>query len=76
MEIILIIVIGVTGTTLGCVWMGISYAKKVNGLEKGASEREIEALQAQVGHIHEEMTALKKQVKRLVKVAKGIDIDK
>ena len=73
MEIIFIIVTGVTVTTLGCVWMGISYAKKANGLEKGASEREIEVLQAQVSHIHEEVAALKKQVKRLVKVAKGID---
>ena len=73
MESVLIIVLGITVTTLGCVWMGISYAKKSAGLEKGASQREIEALQQQAGHIQEEMVALKKEVKRLIRIAKGTD---
>ena len=71
MESVLIIVLGITITTLGCVAMGISYSKKVNGLEKGASQREIDALQQQVGHIQEEMVALKEEVKRLIQIAKG-----
>ena len=69
MEIAAIIVLGI----LACTWMGISYAKKEAGLEKGASQREIETLQEQVGNIQEEMVALKKEVKRLIKIAKGID---
>lgn len=73
MESVLIIVLGITITTLGCVAMGISYSKKVEGLEKGASQREIEALQQHVSHIQEEMVALKKEVKRLIKIAKGVD---
>lgn len=73
MESVLIIVIGITVTTLGCVWMGISYSKKVKGLEKGASQREIATLHEQVSHIQEETVALKNEVKRLIQVAKGID---
>ena len=73
MESVLVIVLGITITTLGCVAMGISYSKKVNGLEKGASQSDIEALQQHVNHIHEEMVALKKEVKRLIKIAKGVD---
>ena len=73
MESVLIIMLGITITTLGCVWMGISYSKKVQGLEKGASQRDIEALQQQVSHIQEEMVTLKKEVKRLIKIAKGVD---
>ncbi len=71
MESVLIIVLGITITTLGCVAMGISYSKKVNGLEKGASQHDIEALQQQVNHIQEEMVALKEEVKRLIQIAKG-----
>ena len=73
MESVLIIMLGITITTLGCVWMGISYSKKVQGLEKGASQRDIEALQQQVSHIQEDMVTLKKEVKRLIKIAKGVD---
>lgn len=73
MESVLIIVLGITVTTLGVVAMGTSYAKKVNGLKKGASESDIEALQQQVSRIQEEMVALKKEVKRLIKIAKGVD---
>ena len=73
MESVLIIVLGITVTTLGCTWMGISYQKKVQGLEKGATQREIEALHQQVNHIQEDMAALKKEIKRLIKIAKGVD---
>ena len=69
MEITAIIVLGI----LVCTWMGLSYAKKSEGLEKGASQREIEVLQEQVNHIQKEMVALKKEVKRLIQIAKGID---
>ena len=69
MEIAAIIVLGI----LACAWMSMSYAKKEAGLEKGASQREIEVLQEQVSHIQEEMVALKTEVKRLIQIAKGID---
>lgn len=69
LEVVTIIVLGV----VACMWMSMSYAKKASGLEKGASQREIEVLQEQVNHIQEEMVALKKEVKRLIQVAKGID---
>ena len=69
MEIAAIIVLGI----VACTWMSLSYAKKSEGLEKGASQREIEVLQEQVSHIQEEMVALKKEVKRLIQIAKGID---
>ncbi|MCY3549812.1 MAG: hypothetical protein OXN27_09940 [Candidatus Poribacteria bacterium] len=69
MEIAAIIVLGI----LACTWMSMSYAKKAAGLEKGASQREIEVLQEQVSHIQEEMVALKTEVKRLIQIAKGID---
>ena len=73
MESVVIIVLGITVTTLGCVWMGISYAKKSSGLEKGASQREVEALQQQVNHIQEEMVPLQEEVKRLIRIAKGAE---
>ena len=69
MEIVAIIVLGI----LACAWMSMSYAKKAAGLEKGASQRDIEVLQEQVNHIQEEMVALKTEVKRLIQIAKGID---
>ena len=67
MEIALIIVGGI----LVCCWMGISFAKKEAGLEKGASQREIEALQEHVNNIQEEIIALKKEVRQLIQIAKG-----
>ena len=67
MEIVLIIVAGI----LVISWMGFSYDKKVAGLEKGASQREIEALQEHANHIQEEIIALKKEVRQLIKIAKG-----
>ena len=67
MEIALIIVVGI----LVISWMGFSYDKKVAGLEKGASQREIEVLQEHANHIQEEIIALKKEVRQLIQIAKG-----
>jgi len=74
-EVILIIAIvfgSITVTTLGCVWMGTSYSAKKRGLTKGASQREVEALEKKVSRVQEEVVALKKEVKRLIKIAKGV----
>ncbi len=73
-EVVLIIAIifgSITITTLGCVWMGTSYAAKKKGLRNGASQREIEMLQQKVSNVQQEMDALKQEVKRLIKIAKG-----
>ena len=73
-EIVLVIAIifgSITITTLGCVWMGTSYAAKKKGLRNGASQREIEMLQQKVSNVQQEMDALKQEVKRLIKIAKG-----
>jgi cell division protein FtsL len=73
-EIVLIIAIvfgSVAVTTLGCVWMGISYSAKKKGLRNGASQREVEMLQQKVSDVQQEMDALKQEVKRLIKIAKG-----
>ena len=51
--------------------MGISFAAKKKGLRKGASQREIEILQQKVDAAHEEIAALKNEVKRLIQIAKG-----
>lgn len=72
-QIIAIIFGSIAGTTLGCVWMGISYSTKKEGLRKGASQREIEILQQTVNNVQEEMAVLKEEVKRLINVAKGVD---
>ena len=75
-QVVLVIAIifgSITVTTLGCVWMGISYAAKKKGLRNGASQREVEALQQKVSDVQEEIDALKKQVKRLIKIAKGVN---
>ena len=75
-EIVLIIAI-ISGSimviTLGCVWMGISYVSKRDGLTKGASQREIEALHQKVNDVQQEIDVLKNEVKRLIKIAKGVD---
>ena len=75
-EVVLIIAI-ISGSimviTLGCVWMGISYVKKRDGLIKGASEREMATLQQQVADVQQEIAVLKKEVERLIKIAKGGD---
>ena len=73
-EVVLIIAIifgSITITTLGCVWMGTSYAAKKKGLRNGASQREIEMLQQKVSNVQQEMDALKQEVKRLIEIAKG-----
>lgn len=73
-EVVLIIAIifgSIAITTLGCVWMGTSYAAKKKGLRNGASQREIEMLQQKVSNVQQEMDALKQEVKRLIKIAKG-----
>ena len=74
-QVVLIIAIifgSITITTLGCVWMGTSYFAKKKGLKTGASQREVEILQQKVNDIQQEMTILKKEVKRLIKIAKGV----
>ena len=73
-EVVLIIAIifgSIAITTLGCVWMGTSYAAKKKGLRTGASQREIEMLQQKVSNVQQEMDTLKQEVKRLIKIAKG-----
>lgn len=75
-EIVLIIAIifgSVAITALGCVWMGTSYSAKKRGLEKGASQREIEALHQKVDDVQQEIDVLKNEVKRLISIAKGVD---
>ena len=72
MVLVIAIVFGsIAVTTLGCVWMGISYSAKKKGLRDGASQREIEMLQQKVSDVQQEMDALKKEVKRLIKIAKS-----
>lgn len=75
-EIVLIIAIisgSIMAITLGCVWMGISYASKKDGLIKGASQREIAALQQKVNDVQQEIDVLKTEVQRLIRIAKGMD---
>ena len=75
-EIVLIIAIisgSIMAITLGCVWMGISYATKRDGLTKGASQREIAALQQKVNDVQQEIDVLKTEVQRLIRIAKGMD---
>ncbi|MDE0317401.1 MAG: hypothetical protein OXM61_21195 [Candidatus Poribacteria bacterium] len=67
----LIIVTGIAVTTLGIVWMGISFVTNLTGTGKGATKREIEALQEHVNHIQEEIISLKKEVRQLIQIAKG-----
>ena len=74
-EVVLIIAIifgSIAITTLGCVLMGTSYFAKKKGLKKGASQREIETLQKTVDDVQQEMIVLKKEVERLIKIAKGV----
>ncbi len=72
MVLIIAIVFGsITVTTLGCVWMGISYVSRRDGLIKGATQREITTLQQKVNDAQQEMAALQTEVKRLIEIAKG-----
>ena len=70
--IISIIFASIAVTTLGCVWMGTSYYKKVNGLTKGATQSEISELQQRVQDMQQEVVVLKEEVQRLIQIAKGI----
>ena len=75
-QVVLIVAIifgSVTVTALGCVWMGTSYAAKKRGLKTGATQREIETLQQKVNDAQQEIAALKTEVKRLIKIAKGVN---
>ncbi len=74
-EVVLIIAIifgSVAITALGCVWMGTSYSAKKKGLKTGASQREVEVLQQRVNDVQQEVAALKTEVNRLIKIAKGV----
>ena len=54
--------------------MGTSYAAKKKGLKTGATQREIETLQQKVNDVQQEIATLKTEVKRLIKIAKGVDL--
>ena len=74
MVLMIAIIFGsITITTLGCVWMGIAYAAKKEGLGNGASQREIEVLQQRVNDVQHEMVVLQNEVQRLIKIAKGVN---
>ena len=75
-QIVLIVAIifgSVTVTTIATVWMGTTYSAKKKGLTKGASQRDIEALQQKVNDVQQEIKVLKGEVKRLIQIAKGVD---
>ena len=71
--IVAIVFASISVTTLGCLWLSLSYYKKKRGLEKGASQRDIAALQEKVNDVQEEIGVLKKEVQRLIQIAKGKD---
>lgn len=68
-----IVFASISVTTLGCLWLSLSYYKKKNRLTKGASERDIAALQQKVNDVQAEIGVLKKEVQRLIQIAKGKD---
>ena len=70
--IVFIVCGSITLTILGCVSMGTSYAEKKQGLQQGASQRDLEELQQQVSNIHGEIDSLKVQLQELIQIAKGI----
>lgn len=69
-----IIFASISVTTLGCLWLSISYYKKKKGLTKGASQSDIAALQQKVKDVQGEIVVLKKEVQRLIQIAKGTDV--
>lgn len=69
--IVAIVFASISVTTLGCLWLSLSYYKKKKGLTKGASQRDIAALQQKVDDVQEEVGVLKKEVQRLIHIAKG-----
>ena len=68
-----IIFASISVTTLGCLWLSLSYFKKKKGLTKGASQSDIATLQQKVKDVQEEIVVLKKEVQRLIQIAKGKD---
>ena len=71
--IVAIVFASISVTSLGCLWLSLSYCKKKRGLTKGASQRDIAALQQKVNDVQEEVGVLKKEVQRLIRIAKGND---
>ena len=71
--IVAIVFSSISVTTLGCLWLSLSYYKKKKGLTKGASQHDIAALQQKVDDVQEEVGVLKEEVQRLIRVAKGTD---
>ena len=69
--IISIIFASITVTTLGCVWMGTSYYRKLNGLTNGATQSEMSELQERLKDMQQELAVLKEEVQRLIRIAKG-----
>lgn len=69
--IISIIFANITVTTLGCVWMGTSYYRKLNGLTNGATQSEMSELQERLKDMQQELAVLKEEVQRLIRIAKG-----
>ena len=69
-----IIFASISVTTLGCLWLSISYYKKKKGLTKGASQSDIAALQQKVKDVQGEVVVLKKEVQRLIQIAKGKEV--
>ncbi len=69
--IVAIVFASISITTLGCVWLSISYYKKKKGLTKGASQSDIVALQQKVKDVQGEVVVLKEEVQRLIRIAKG-----
>ncbi|MCE2403144.1 hypothetical protein J4G08_19990 [Candidatus Poribacteria bacterium] len=72
--IISIIFASISVTTLGCVWMGTSYYRKLNGLTQGATQNEMSELQQRVEDMQQEVVVLKEEVQRLIRIAQGQDI--
>lgn len=71
--VISIIFASVSVTTLGCVWMGTSYYKKVNGFTDGATQSQMSELHERLKDMQQELAVLKEEVQRLIRVAKGAD---
>ncbi len=69
--IISIIFASISVTTLGCVWMGTSYYRRLNGLTDSATQSEMSKLQKRVKDMQQEVVGLKDEVQRLIRIAKG-----
>ena len=60
--LVAIVIGGAAIITLGSIWMGISYKTKKEGLNKGASKREIKQIQQDLSQIKDDLAELKKQI--------------